>query len=151
MIWVIAANAVTCRIFHYGKNGGELTLIKQISHPENRLKMQDYLTSDRPGHFKSGADSRGSFQPRTAPKDVELNNFAREIGREIMRGRKAEAFNKLIVIATPQMGGLIFSHVDKLTEAMVMNYIHKDPQHFTESDILTYLKKFASYPDSSKH
>jgi protein required for attachment to host cells len=146
MIWVIAANATACRIFHYGRNAAKLTLIKQIFHPENRLKLQDYLSSERPG-----LDSRGAFSPQTAPKDVELNNFAREIGREIMRGRKADAFDKLIVIAPPHMGGLILTHVDKLTEAMVMNYIHKDPQHFTESDILGYLKKYAQYPDASKH
>ena len=142
MIWVIAANATACRIFQYERNAAKLTLIKQIFHPENRLKSQDYLSSEGPG---------GPFSPRTAPKDVELNIFAREIGREIMCGRKTDAYDKLIVIATPQMGGLIFTHVDKLTEAMVMNYIHKDPQHFSPSDILAYLKKYASYPDPSKH
>jgi protein required for attachment to host cells len=141
MIWVIAANATICRIFYYGRNSSKLKLIKTIFHPENRLKIQDYISANR----------ASAFSPRTAPKDVELHNFAREIGREIMHGRKTNAFNKLIVIATPQMGGLIFSHVDRITEEAVMNYIHKDPQHFNEVDILNYLRKFAKYPDASHH
>jgi protein required for attachment to host cells len=151
MIWVIAANAIACRLFFYGRNPTVLKLNKEIFHPENRLKKSDYLTSDKPGHYKSGSDSRGAYAQRTDPKDVELNNFAREIGREIIHARKTGEFEKLILIASPHMEGLILSHLDKQTKEMLINKIQKDPQSFKETDILNYLKSYAEYPDASKH
>jgi protein required for attachment to host cells len=141
MIWVIAANAIACRIFLYGRNPTRLTLISEIFHPENRLKKQEFLADG----------SRGVFSPRTDPKDVELDNFARDIGHEISHGRKTSAFNHLIILTTPHMLGLIVRHLDKQSRGMVLNTIQKDPQHFGGRDILTCLKENTRYPDVSKH
>jgi protein required for attachment to host cells len=115
-------------------------LIREIFHPENRLKKQEFL-----------ADSRGVFEPRTDPKDVELDNFARDIGHDITHGRKTNAFNKLIFLTTPHMLGLISSHLDKQTKSMVLNTIQKDPQHFGAKEILNVLREYTRYPDVSKY
>jgi protein required for attachment to host cells len=148
MIWVVAANAITCRIYHYDKQPAKLTLIKEIFHPENRLKKEDYLTSDKPGHYKSSESNRGAFAPRSDPKEVEIDNFAREIARELSLGRKTNAYEKLILMTTPHMDGLIFSHVDKHVIKLITNTIQKDPQNFTQGDLLGYIKEHAQYPDS---
>jgi protein required for attachment to host cells len=146
MIWVVAANAINCRIYHYDKPA-KLTLIKEISHPENRLKKEDFLTSDKPGHFKSGEGNRGAFTPRTDPKDVEIDNFSREIARELEQGRKTGAYEKLIVMTTPHMDGLIFSHTDKNVKKLVLNNIQKDPQNYSQHDLLKYINEHAQFPD----
>lgn len=148
MIWVVAANSVTCRIYHYDKHPAKLTLIKEIFHPENRLKKEDYLTSDKPGHYQGGDASRGAFSPRTDPKDVEIDNFAREIAKELEQGRKTGAYEKFIIMTTPHMDGLIFSHTDKHVKKLIANNIQKDPQNFSQHDLLNYIVEHAQYPDA---
>jgi protein required for attachment to host cells len=147
MIWVITANAIACRIYDYKKSPAELTLIKEIFHPENRLKKEEFLTSDKPGHYKSSSSNRGAFSPRTDPKEVEIDNFARQIAKEMDAGRKMNAFNKIILVTPPHMEGLIFQHADKHVKDMVINNIKKDPQHFSEKDLLKYLKEYAQFSD----
>lgn len=147
MIWVVAANSIACRIYNYNKNPGKLTLVKEIFHPENRLKKEEFLTSDKPGHYKSSSSNRGAYSPRTDPKEVEVDNFARQIAKEIDSGRTSGAYEKLIVMTTPHMDGLIFRHVDKHVKNMVSNNIQKDPQNFSEHELLNYLHEHAQFPD----
>lgn len=140
MIWVIAANAIACRIFLYGRSPSRLIMIREIYHPENRLKKHDFLSDG----------GREVMVPHTDPKEVELDNFARDIGHDIMHGRKTHAFEKLIFLTTPHMLGLISSHLDKLTRGMVLNTIKKDPQYFSASQIVDILRENTRYPDVSK-
>jgi protein required for attachment to host cells len=146
MIWFIAANAIACRIFEYDKHAEKLTLINEINHPENRLKKEEFLTSDKPGHYKSGT-SRGAYEPRTDPKEVEIDNFARQIATELNQGRNAAAYKKLIIMTTPEMEGLLFRHVDKHVKEMIRNTIQKDPQHLKEHELVGFLKVHAEFPD----
>ena len=146
MIWVIAANAIACRLFQYDKHPDKLTLLKEIDHPENRLKKEDYLTSDKPGHYKSSTSS-GAYSPRTDPKEVEIDNFARQIANELDHGRRTDAYKKLIIISTPQMEGLIRLHMDKHVKETIRNNIQKDPQHINEHELLSLLQKSAEFPD----
>jgi protein required for attachment to host cells len=148
MIWVIAANAVTCRIFEYNKHPEKLTILKEIEHPENRLKKEDYLTSDKPGHYKSSASNRGAYSPRTDPKEVEIDNFARQIAKELDHGRKTEAYKELIIITTPHMDGLICQHIDKHVKNTIRNNIQKDPQHVRDHELLSFLHTHTEFPDS---
>lgn len=43
MLCVIATNSVACRFFHYEKASAKLSFIKEITHPENRLKKKNIL------------------------------------------------------------------------------------------------------------
>lgn len=147
MIWVVAANAVACRIFQYNKHPEKLTMIKEIDHPENRLKKEEFLTSDKPGHYKSSTTHHGAYSPRTDPKDVEIDSFARQIAKELDHGRKTDAFKKLIIITTPHMDGLISQHLNKHVKEAIRNNIQKDPQHINENEILKLLRVDAEFPD----
>lgn len=149
MIWVISANTVACRIYHYDKHPPKLLLIKEIDHPENRLKKEEFLTSDKPGHYKSSSSTRGSYSQKTDPKEVEIDNFARQIAHELDQGRKKNAYNKLIIVTAPRMEGLIFQHIDKHVKNMVSNNLQKDLQNFSDHEILNYLQTNAEYPDTS--
>jgi protein required for attachment to host cells len=147
MIWVVTANAIACHIYHYDTHPAKLTLIKEMTHPENRLKKEDFLTSDKPGHYKSSASNRGAYAPRTDPKEVEFDNFARQIAKELDHGRVTNAYEKLIIISPSHMDGMILHHVDKHVKDMVMHNIQKDPQNFSGKDLLDCLKHAAELPD----
>jgi protein required for attachment to host cells len=149
MIWVVNSDTTTCQIYQYEKKPPKLTLWKEIKHPEMRLKKSDYLTSDKPGRYKvRDLGSGGSFSQRTDPKEVEIDNFAREIARELNHHRAINDYEKLIIIMPPHLNGLFFRHLDKNVKNMISNNIHKDYQHLTQQELLNLLQLETKYPDS---
>ena len=147
MICVVVANTNNCRIYNYDKGQSQLALVKEISHPENREKASANLTSERPGHYQKGESSRGAYSPHMNPKEVEIDNFAREIAQALDHGRNENSFKNLIVITAPHMNGLLHQHMNKHVKEMVINNIQKDIQHMNEGELAEFLKSHAQYPD----
>ena len=66
--WILVANASLARLYeHLGPKKG-LKLIKELEHPESRMKNAE-LSSDKAGSFQVSSDSgRGSREQQTPPK-----------------------------------------------------------------------------------
>jgi protein required for attachment to host cells len=147
MIWVINSNSNLCRIYDYHKVPAQLTLLKELSHPEARAKNSDYLTSDKPGTYIASDTAHGSYSPHTDPKTVEVEKFSREIALELNHGRKVNSFEKLIIITTPHMSGLLLNQLDKQVKKRVTHKFQKDLLHLSEKELLLYLKENAKYSE----
>ena len=146
MIWVVNTNTNTCHIYDYQKKPTKLTLLKEIIHPENRLKDMD-LTSSAPGHYKASNSVYGTYSQDTDPKEIKIDNFAREIARELDHGRTTNSYDKIIIIAPPQVCGLISQHLDKHVKELIFKNIHKDLQHLKDQELLDFLKINAAYQE----
>jgi len=140
MIWFVAANTSSCRIFEYDKKPKKLTLITDLYHGESKLKDSD-LVSDRPGHYKSDGSSRGAFSPHEEPREVEIEHFSREIAKVLDTGRKANQYETLIIAIPPHMNGLLHQHLDIQVKNCIANNIIKDYTHLKETEILDALKR----------
>jgi len=138
MIWLIAANTNSCRIFLYDKKSKKLTLIKELNHAESKLKGTD-LTSDGPGHYQTSNSARGAYSPREEAQENEIKFFSRQIAKELDVGRKSNSFDKLILAVPPHMNGLIQQHMDSHLKDCITNNIKKDFTHLKEKDILESL------------
>lgn len=149
MIWVATANANTCRIYNYDKNHSTLSLLKEITHPEMKLKTSDTLTTDRPGHYQTSESARAAYSPHMDAKEIEIDNFSREIVEELDKGRKTNSYEKLILIASPHMHGLLNHHLNNHVKERVINNIQKDLQHLNDRELLDFLETHAQYPDKS--
>ena len=143
MILVIAANSTICRMYDYNKKSAEIKLIREILHPENRLQNRE-LNSDRPGHYHGNQTSRGSYEP-TDTKEIKIDNFSREIAKELNDERHKNGYDKFIVIAPPHVSGLINQHAHKLVKERIDNRLQKDVLHFTDKDLLAYLREHTLY------
>lgn len=148
LIWVVNTNSNTCRIYNYKKKPGQLALFKEILHPENKLRDLD-LTSDKPGHYKANGSAHGTYSQSSDPKEIKIDNFSREIAKELDHGRNSHAYNNLIVIAPPHMNGLLFQHINKLVKNLVSHNIEKDLIHLPDHELLSFLKTHTQYPDES--
>jgi protein required for attachment to host cells len=146
MIWVVNSNSNVCRIYDYQKKAGKLILLKEINHPENRMKTGEFLTSDKPGHYQSSNAAHGTFAPHSDPKEVAIDQFSREIAKELDHGRKTNIYDKLILINPPHMNGLIHLHLDKHVKELVMHNIPKDLLHLPDHELLDYLQINTRYP-----
>lgn len=146
MIWVVNCNTSICRIYAYNKSN-QITLLKEINHPENKLKNID-LVSDRPGHYQAGTMARGAYSPDTDPKQVKIIDFLKEVAKELDHGRNTNAYDNLIIIAAPQTSGLLTQQLNKHVNNLISNHIHKDMIHLNERELLQFVKTHAEYPDS---
>jgi protein required for attachment to host cells len=140
MILVVKTNTNDCKMYHYDKHPAQLTLIGEISHPDNKLKSGD-LTSDKEGHYKANQSARGAYSPHTEPKEVEVINFSKEIAEDLNQRRNMKEFEQLILIAPPHMYGLITQHLNKHVASLVINHIQKDLMHMKEHELLNFLKE----------
>ena len=141
MILVVTANSNDCRIYHYDRHPAKLPLLSEISHPENKLNTGD-LTADRAGHYQAGATSgRGAYSPRMDAKEIEVENFSREIANVLNKERNGNEYKKLILIAPSHMSGLLNQHLDKHVKELIVNQIQKDLQHLKAHELLEYLNE----------
>lgn len=140
MTWIVLANSNLCRIYSFEPHQKKITLLKELSHPENRHKSSDYFTSDKPGHYQTGSMAHGAYQPHTNPKESGINDFSREIAQGLEHARATNEYKKLILIAEPHMMGLLLEHCGKHVQELIVNKIHKDIVHYTDHELLTFLK-----------
>ncbi len=144
MDWVIVCDSTTCFIYEYQKR--ELHLIKEISHPENKLKDID-LTSDKPGRYQGGESRKGSYEQKMDPKAVKIDEFIREVTKELEHGRTQKAYDKLIFITPPHISGLFSQHLNQHVKNLIRNNIHKDIVHLPAHQLLNFLQENAEFPD----
>lgn len=136
--WVLITNSNDCRIYQYIKKPHQLILIKEIKHPENKLRDTD-LTSDKPGHYSTSSSARGAFSQPTDPKEIKIEDFSRSIAKELDSDRNTNAYEKLIVIAPPHMNGLLFQHINKHVQDLIVHNIKKDLLQLNENELLEFL------------
>ncbi|HSW70223.1 MAG TPA: host attachment protein [Gammaproteobacteria bacterium] len=139
--WVIVLNSNICRIFKYSKKDHQLEAVKELNHPENKLRDID-LTSDRPGHYKSSNSAHGSYSQPSDPKEIKINNFVREVANMLDRDRNIQAYNKLIIIAADHINGLLYKHINKHVQKLISKNIEKDLIHQSNHDLLNTLSNF---------
>ena len=144
MVWVINSNSNTCRIYQYNKPTSKLDLINEISHPDLKAKVSE-MVSDKPGKYKASKSARGAYSPPSDPKEVKIDNFLHEIADLINQERFKNAFNKLILIAPPQVEGILMLHMDKHVKEMIICSIQKDLIHLNQKDLLEVLDDTPNY------
>lgn len=138
--WILATDSNTCRLYDYSKKPELLTLVKEIKHPENKLRDID-LTSDKPGHYKASGGAHGAFSQPSDPKEIKIDDFSREIANVLDHGRNTHAYEKLVVIAPPHMNGLLIHHMNKHVRDLVTHNLKKDILHCTEQELLDFLRQ----------
>ncbi|NOY15606.1 MAG: host attachment protein, partial [Gammaproteobacteria bacterium] len=119
------ANASEAHLYATERLGEDMFILKDFSHPESRAKGAT-LASDRPGSSQGGGSSMGTRGDPDDPKNFEAERFASELANELDKGRTANAYRRLVLVAAPHFQGLLKSHLDDHTRAMVAHNINKD-------------------------
>lgn len=131
--WVVVADSSRGKIYVQDKRNGELQEKVDLVHPGARLHGVQ-LTSDRSGRH-TGAFGQGShmFDPRTAAKEHEAENFAREIAKHLENGHNGGEFQKLVLMAPPEFLGTLREQLGEAMRKLVVKEITKDlVTHSTE-------------------
>ena len=138
---IVIANSNNCRIFDYEKPGN-LTLIKEINCPENKLKNSE-LGCDRPGRYNGDISCGGSYSQAMDMKEVHIDKFARTLAVELERERNKHDYEQLVVIMPAQMDGLFCHHLNKNVKALITRTLRKNIVNLNGHALLAYLDAYA--------
>lgn len=134
--WILIANASHARIYARNGNKAELSLVKELAHPESRLKNADLVT-DKSGLMQG--TGHGSRQPPSTPKHNEALHFAQELAQTLNQGRCSHEYEEIILVAPPAFMGLINEKMDGQTAKLVTEKMGKDYTHSNEREIVAHL------------
>lgn len=134
---IIVANADRAKVYLDNSNKN-MELTTELEHPENRQKTQELL-SDRPGHYKTGGVTRGSYSLRTDPKEAEKNKFAIKVANLIENKVNSTGCRCLILIAEPKFYGLLKKHLSKTVNNSIQLVIKKNPNGIEDQQLKTFI------------
>jgi len=138
MAWIITANGTRCRIYNYDCKHHELSLLKDLEHPEGKLKSGE-LIADTPGHYKTRGPARGACEWSSDPKKVEIGRFIKTVADEIESGRTHNSYKEVVIFAPPEVNGMLTQHLSKQTNQLMIGNIKKDYVAKSERDLSAYL------------
>lgn len=126
--WVLVAHESGARLFEARGPGKGLELIREVLHPEGRVRDRD-IDTDRPGRsFPRGgtADNRSAMSREEGAHDRVVSDFARELAHLMREGRIGGRFQRLVLVAPPRLLGLLRSSLDTNTAQCVVGSLDKD-------------------------
>lgn len=134
--WVVTLDSNTCRIYDFDRKEQLLKLIKEWSHPENKLRNVD-LVSDRPGHYKAPQTSRGAFADVDTHEEL-IRRFTHEVADLLYKHHRE--FEKFIAIVPPRVLGFLNQYLDEAVKEKMLTSLKKDYMHWSSHELQTYLR-----------
>ena len=105
--WILIADAATARVIATSGKAGDLAMVDDIELQGHPLPGRD-LAADRPGRaFDRAGDGRHGMEPRTDPRSVERERFAREIADVLEKAVVGQRYDRLVLVAPPTFMGLL--------------------------------------------
>ncbi|HKU39248.1 MAG TPA: host attachment protein, partial [Polyangiales bacterium] len=124
--WILVARRSGASIFSSLGSDHPIDLVREIDHPEGRLKAGE-IDSDRPGRsFDRGGQGRHALSVEESPTERIDERFASELAADLERARHAGEFNDLVIVAAPKLLGRLRSALSENTRKVVIAELGKD-------------------------
>lgn len=138
--WIITADNSRARILSMQSKVAPLTEVKNFLHPAGRMRKRE-LTSDRPGRtYDSRGMGRHAKQARNDPAKQELIYFTGRIAGFIETARKRADFDRLILVASPPLLGMLRKKLSSAAKQQITREIRKNLATKTGEEICQYLQ-----------
>jgi protein required for attachment to host cells len=137
--WILVANAAAAKLYaNEGPRKG-LRKIKEFNHPASREKGSQLVT-DRPGHNPGHGNGHGAYVPAHDPKEVQADQFALELCRQLDHGRTTNAYRRLILVSPPAFLGRMNGHLSDHVRELVSERFEKDYTKLDEKALAGHLE-----------
>ena len=138
--WILLADAASARLYLSGERPGDWTLLRELEHPESRMRTSELL-SDKPGRVKQSTGSRAALEAPTPRKKVEAERFARELAKVLDEGVVSGACERLVLVAPPAFLGVLRDKLPRRVAERVSDVIEKDYLHLDQPTLRKRLEK----------
>lgn len=124
--WILIAHRGGARLFENPGPGKGVDLVKEIPHPEGRLKNQD-IDADRPGRtFDSHGQERHALEREQMPAEHLAVQFARQLAGMLDEGRVHRQYDRLVLVAEPRFLGWLRDALSPETAQRLVASLDKD-------------------------
>lgn len=140
--WILAADSAFAKILEADKKKGPLTLVREIEHPESRMKDTE-LYADQPGRaFDSGGQGRHAMENEVDAKKTESMRFAQELAEMLKKAAEEEQYHHLYILAAPAFLGELRDKLAPQVKSKIVEEIPKDVIKQTPEDIRKHLPEY---------
>jgi len=139
-IWILSADMHKARIFCARQpHSQEIVEIKDFVQPETVRRAQD-LQTDNLGRFsQGGAQQHSSMVPQTSLKEKNTTEFARQITNYLEAEHKKGNFQKLGLIAAPEMLGELRAHLSPALTKDISFALDKNVTQLNAQELRSHL------------
>lgn len=137
--WVVVADESSARLFATDKIRAELEEFETLTNPEARLHEQDLVAGRRGRSFDSRGENRHAIEPQTSARDQAARRFAKTITDKLEQGAGSHTYNRLILVAPPEMLGLLRQTLGGNARKLLHHTVGKDLVHAKPAEILKHL------------
>ena len=137
-VWVIAADASRARVLQVASRQ-KLAEVASLENPEGRMHDRD-LISDAHPRFRAGG-APGSDQQETSAVEHATEMFAKRIGHYLEKARTDHRYDELVVIAPPQLLGILRKEYGKEVGKLVKDELPKDLSMLSRHELEGYFSR----------
>ena len=140
--WILVANGTQAIIArNLGSGHGIESDLEAEFHGQNVPERE--IMSDAPGRsFDSGGQGRHAMERPSDPQRINQQAFAREITAHIDKAANRNAFDRLFLVAAPQMLGELRKCLSNASKAKVAGELPKDLTHLPLHKLPDHLGEF---------
>jgi protein required for attachment to host cells len=125
-IWIVTASNARTRIFEASTPRGPLTEVKDLAHPEARLREQDLVTDDE-GMGRDRGSQGGRHGVSGSPaSEQSAQAFARESASCLEQALRDDCFGHLLLCAEPRHLGRLRKALPQSVSDRIVTEIDKD-------------------------
>lgn len=136
--WIVVANPSKLKIFSSNsplyQSNHDFSFISELEHNKSRLQSHD-LGDDKPGRYKTHESGGSSYQPATAPQDIEKNQFAKEVANQLKQAKNANLYDQILLVVPKQFYGILKTHLDQHVTNSIYKLFYKDYIARTTEDL----------------
>lgn len=128
LTWILTADAGKATIWEWSSKPGPLTPVPDFDMvAEDTRGFARDLKSDRPGRsFASVGARRSAMEPPQDPHDLAKTRFMKEISGRLEAAARDRRFTQLIIMAPPQMLGVLRQELSDTVRRSIAGEIDKD-------------------------
>lgn len=140
--WILAADSAFAKILRTEKKKGPLELVREVEHPESRMKEGELYADEAGRAFDSGGQGRHAMENEVDAKTMESIRFAQQLADMLKKAAEEEQFHKLYILAAPAFLGELRDKLDGNVKAKIVAEIPKDVVKETPEDIRKKLPEY---------
>lgn len=139
-IWIVVTDGEKCRFLESEKrNEDPVAAMPDLVVPNPPTREQG---TDKPGRaFESVGGRRSALEPPVDWHEQAKRDFAREISNVLTEKTRAGAFDKLILVAPPEMLGNLRPVLGSETKQKIVREVNKDYTWLTPREIKEHLSE----------
>lgn len=136
--WIVIADGARARVMQNSGPGKGVIAVEEMTF-EGDHSLSSEVMSDRLGRaFDSVGRGRHAMSPSTDPHNHLKSEFLREIADAL--DSRADAFDRLILVAPPQALGLLRKLLSPVVVRKVKSELGKDLTHVPNADLPLHLE-----------